>query len=210
MSKIKAVIFDMDGVLIDARDWHYEALNRALGLFGYSISRHDHLVTFDGLPTRKKLELLTRERGLPAALHAFINDLKQNYTSELVHRHCRPCFAHEYALARLRADGYRLAVASNSIRASIELMMERSALGGQLDLIVSNQDVAVGKPDPAIYLKAIAGLGVTAGETLVVEDNPNGIAAARAAGAHLMVVGGPPEVTYEHIRRNIDRAEGQP
>ena len=47
--KIKAIIFDMDGVLIDAKDWHYEALNRSLGLFGFSISRYEHLVTYDGL-----------------------------------------------------------------------------------------------------------------------------------------------------------------
>jgi beta-phosphoglucomutase len=52
---IKAVVFDMDGVLIEAKDWHYEALNRALKLFGYEISRYEHLTTFDGLPTRRKL-----------------------------------------------------------------------------------------------------------------------------------------------------------
>jgi beta-phosphoglucomutase-like phosphatase (HAD superfamily) len=63
--KITAVVFDMDGVLIDAREWHYEALNRALGHFGYTISRFDHLVTYDGLPTRHKLEMLSRERGFP-------------------------------------------------------------------------------------------------------------------------------------------------
>ena len=59
---IKAIIFDMDGVLIDAKEWHYEALNRALDLLGMEISRHDHLVTYDGLPTRKKLEMLSMER----------------------------------------------------------------------------------------------------------------------------------------------------
>lgn len=80
MSKIKAVIFDMDGVLIDAKDWHYEALNQALELFGYKISRYDHLVTFDGLPTKKKLEMLTIEKGLPKGLHKFINHMKQIYT----------------------------------------------------------------------------------------------------------------------------------
>jgi HAD superfamily hydrolase (TIGR01509 family) len=140
-------------------------------------------------------------------LHGFINDLKQKYTSELVHQHCRPCFSHEFALARLKAEGYRLAVASNSVRASIELMMERSGLASYLDLIVSNQDVAVGKPDPAIYQKAIAGLGLKSTEALVVEDNPNGIAAARAAGAHLMIVGAPNEVTYERIREHLTLAE---
>ena len=52
---IKAVVFDMDGVLIEAKDWHYEALNKALRLFGYEISRYDHLVTYDGISTAKKL-----------------------------------------------------------------------------------------------------------------------------------------------------------
>ncbi|HCF3308648.1 TPA: HAD hydrolase-like protein, partial [Pseudomonas aeruginosa] len=54
---IKAVIFDMDGVLIEAKDWHYDALNKALNLFGYNISRHDHLTSYDGLPTSRKLEM---------------------------------------------------------------------------------------------------------------------------------------------------------
>jgi phosphoglycolate phosphatase-like HAD superfamily hydrolase len=74
--KINAVVFDMDGVLIDAKEWHYDALNKALQLFGFTISRYDHLVTFDGLPTRTKLEMLSREQGLPFELHELINDLK--------------------------------------------------------------------------------------------------------------------------------------
>lgn len=77
---IKAIIFDMDGVLIDAKDWHYEALNRALRLFGCEISRYDHLATFDGLPTKEKLNLLSKERHLPEKLHSFINEMKQRYT----------------------------------------------------------------------------------------------------------------------------------
>ncbi|WP_371364212.1 hypothetical protein SRRS_50250 [Sporomusa rhizae] len=82
---IKAVLFDMDGVLIDAREWHYIALNRALQLFGFEINRYDHLVTFDGLPTKKKLEMLSIERKLPRKLHSFINLIKQQYTMELIH-----------------------------------------------------------------------------------------------------------------------------
>ena len=64
-NKIKAVLFDMDGVLIDAKDWHYEALNKALGLFGIEISRYDHLATFDGLPTKVKLQMLSKKYYLP-------------------------------------------------------------------------------------------------------------------------------------------------
>jgi len=207
MTKIKAVIFDMDGVLIDAKDWHYEALNRALNHFGYNISRYDHLVTFDGLPTRKKLEMLTREHGLPPSLHSFLNELKQLYTTELVHARCKPLFQHEYALSNLRAGGMKLAVASNSIRASIELMMVKSNLRGYLDAIVSNQDVKVGKPDPEIYVKAMGLIGVSPAETLVVEDNEHGIAAARAAGAHLMIVEEVTDVTLDNISRHLQLAE---
>src|ERR1043166_6712301 len=128
MPEIRAIIFDMDGVLIDAREWHYEALNRALALFGYTISRMEHLTTFDGLPTSRKLEMLSLARGLPRGLHTFINQLMQQYTTELIHQRCKPVFAHEYALSKLHEAGYKLAVASNSIRSTVELMMEKSNL----------------------------------------------------------------------------------
>jgi len=207
MNTIKAVIFDMDGVLIDAKDWHFEALNRALGHFGFEISRHDHLVTFDGLPTKKKLDMLTLERGLPASLHSFLNELKQAYTTEVVHARCKPTFQHEFALSNLRSQGYRLAVASNSVRNTVELMMKKSALDQYLEFILSNQDVQQGKPSPEIYLKAMARLGVTPAETLVLEDNEHGIAAARAAGAHLMVIKEVTDVSLDGILHRIREIE---
>lgn len=206
-NKIAAIIFDMDGVLIDAKDWHYESLNRALNHFGFNISRYDHLVTFDGLPTRKKLEMLSREHGLPIALHGFLNDLKQIYTTELVHARCKPVFQHEYALSNLKSAGFRLAVASNSVKASVELMMEKSNLASYLDFIISNEDVKIGKPNPDIYFKAMELLGVSPNQTLVVEDNDHGIAAARAAGTHLMIVNEVTDVTLDNIYRHIKLAE---
>lgn len=207
MSKIKAVIFDMDGVLIDAKDWHYEALNRALALFGMEISRYDHLVTYDGLPTRKKLEMLTMERGLPESLHVFLNELKQTYTMEITATRCRPTFCHQYALSELRKSGYRLAVCSNSVRASIELMMQKASLMQYLDFFLSNQDVVNGKPDPEMYTKAIKRMKLSPEECLIVEDNPNGIAAARASGAHLLEVASIEEVNWGNIKSAILRCE---
>lgn len=203
MQKIQAVIFDMDGVLIDAKEWHYEALNRALSLFGYEISRHDHLVTFDGLPTAVKLEMLSEDRGLPRKLHAFINELKQQYTTERIFTDCKPVFYHEYALSRLRREGYHLAVASNSLRQTVELMMEKSSLLEYLDFYLSNQDVTKAKPDPEIYQLAIKKMGLTPLECLVVEDNKNGILAAERAGARVMRVVNVDEVNYENIIRHI-------
>lgn len=205
--KIKAVIFDMDGVLIEAKEWHYEALNKALSLFGFEISRYDHLVTYDGLPTKKKLEMLTMERGLPKELHQFINDMKQQYTMDLVYTQCKPRFIHEFALSRLKSEGYHLAVASNSIRNTVQVMMERSDLLQYLDFFLSNQDVVKSKPDPEIYNTAIARFGFTPAECLILEDNPRGIAAAKASGAHVMEIGTVDDVNYDNIKNAITRAE---
>lgn len=207
MNKIKAVIFDMDGVLIEAKNWHYEALNKALGLFGMEISRYDHLVTYDGLPTIKKLEMLSTERGLPPKLHKFINDMKQQYTLEIVYAQCKPRFYHEYALSRLKQDGYKLAVASNSIRKTVQIMMEQSSLLDYLDFYLSNQDVKVGKPDPEIYTLAISKLGLSPKECLIVEDNEKGIKAAKASGAWLMEVDEVEKVNYSNIMNRITHIE---
>jgi phosphoglycolate phosphatase-like HAD superfamily hydrolase len=127
-STIEVVIFDMDGVLIEAKDWHYESLNKALNLFGFNISRHEHLTSYDGLPTRRKLEMLSLESGLPKELHGFINEMKQTYTMDMLHSLCRPRFVHEYALSQLKSAGYKLAVASNSIRNTIDVMMDKARL----------------------------------------------------------------------------------
>lgn len=207
MEKIKAIIFDMDGVLIEAKDWHYSALNKALKLFGMEISRYDHLVTYDGLPTKKKLEMLSAERGLSRNLHQFINELKQQYTMEIVYAECKPKFQHEYALSRLKADGYKIAVASNSIKHTIEVMMEKASLLEYLDFFLSNQDVQRGKPDPEIYNLAIRKLGYLPTECLIVEDNENGKRAARESGAHLLEIGDIEEVNYSNIVKRISQIE---
>lgn len=207
MSTIKAVIFDMDGVLIEAKEWHYVALNRALALFGYEISRYDHLVTYDGLPTSKKLEMLSMEKDMPRRLHKFINELKQQYTVDKIFTDCHPVFTHEYALSMLKKEGYHIAVASNSIRHTIDLMMEKSNLIEYLDFFLSNQDVYKPKPDPEIYTKAVQRLNLSPEECLVVEDNHNGIQAAKSAGTHVMEVGTVYDVNYANIKKHIVMSE---
>lgn len=198
----------MDGVLIDAKDWHYEALNKALGLFGIEISRYDHLHTFDGLPTKVKLKMLSEQYYLPEQLHGFVNQMKQKYTAQMIHEKCHPMFHHEYALSKLHNEGYKIAVCSNSIRSTIELMMEKSMLIDYLDLIVSNEDVKKAKPDPEMYQTAISKFGLKPEECIVVEDNPNGIAAGKASGASVLEVATVYDVNYENIKRLIDKVNG--
>jgi len=207
MRKIKAVLFDMDGVLIDAKDWHYEALNDALRLFGVEISRYDHLHTFDGLPTRVKLEMLGEQNYLPKQLHEFINEVKQRNTIRAVNGKCHPVFHHEYALARLKAENYKIAVCSNSIKKTIENMMEKAALSGYIDLIVSNEDVSKAKPDPEMYATAITKFGFEPEECIVVEDNPNGVRAGIDSGAHVLQVESIYDVNYSNIKAKIHEVE---
>lgn len=203
VTKIKAVIFDMDGVLIDAKDWHYDALNKALNLFGLEITKQEHQTAYDGLPTKDKLVMLSRDKGLSHSLHLFINEMKQKYTMDIVNNCCKPMFHHEYALSNLQREGYRLAVASNSIRNSIEVMMDRAHLAQYLEFTLSNQDVVKGKPDPEMYNKAILTLNVSPQECVIVEDNENGIKAARASGAHVLEVETVYNVNYNNIKKFI-------
>jgi HAD superfamily hydrolase (TIGR01509 family) len=193
---IRGVLFDMDGVLIDAKDWHYEALNRALSDYGYHITRHEHLVTYDGLPTARKLEMLSEERGLPRDLHAAIAKLKQRYTEESIRKRCRPVDERARTLAKLKNSGFRMAVCSNSTRHSVELMLERGGLLPYVEFFLSNQDVARPKPDPEMYARAMERMGLTPDECLIVEDGEYGIRSAQAAGGNVMVGGGVYEVNF--------------
>jgi HAD superfamily hydrolase (TIGR01509 family) len=207
MKRIKAIFFDMDGVLIDARDWHYEALNKALELFGMEISRYDHLVTYDGLPTRKKLEMLSAERGLPRSLHEFVDTIKQQYTMEIVNARCKPVFYHEFALAKLKSEGYKLAVCSNSIRRSVEVMIEKASLMQYVDFFISNQDVTRAKPHPEMYLEAIERSGLKPEQCLILEDNEKGIKAAEESGGHVMRIDAIEEVNYSNIKSCLQQIE---
>ena len=88
------------------------------------------------------------------------------------------------------------------------MMMEKSALLPYIDRIVSNQDVAKGKPDPEMYLKAMSTFGLKPCECLILEDNENGIKAARASGGNLLVIGEVADTNYFNIRQKINEIEG--
>ena len=133
--------------------------------------------------------------------------MKQQDTVDKIFTDCFPMFHHEYALEKLKSEGYKLAVASNSIRNTIDLMMQKSNLKEYLDFFLSNQDVEKGKPDPEIYNKAIKKLSLKPEECMIIEDNFNGIAAAKASGAHVMEVRTVYDVNYENIKFHITKSE---
>lgn len=204
---INAVIFDMDGVLVDAKVWHYDALNMALRDFGYHISEEEHKLEYDGLPTSVKLTKLSMEKGLSEALHGQINALKQLYTIEIFKERVVPQAHIIEALSALKNDGYKLGIASNSIRDTVLTFLDYSSYRSYFSVILSNTDVSAPKPDPEIYQAACRLLNEERTACLVVEDNHNGILAATRAGTHVMQVSSSADIIYRKIKDTINRID---
>jgi HAD superfamily hydrolase (TIGR01509 family) len=206
--KIKSVIFDMDGVLIDAKDWHYEALNRSLDYFGFTpISRNDHLMTYDGLSTSKKLEMHFQTKKLNKSHHQKINDKKQELTFAIIEEKCVPFAPHVKLLKKLKSEGYKLAVCSNSIRQTIEMMLTKSDILQYFDFYLSNQDVKNAKPDPEMYDSAIKRMGLSPDEVLICEDNVRGIEAAIKSKSFVLEIGTIGDVNCENVTKAIAQIE---
>lgn len=205
---IKHIIFDLDGVLVDAREIHYEALNLALEDIDpiYSISREEHLSTYDGLPTRKKLEMLTIQKGLSPDSHNLVWKKKQEKTLEVIDR-MNPDVRMRNVLRILKNDGYSVHVCSNSIKSTIKMMLVRRELIEFVDEIFSNEDVRKPKPNPEIYLHSIIKAGASPKETLIVEDSHIGRKAAIESGSHLHGVRNPDDVQIEDILNHIKKIE---
>jgi HAD superfamily hydrolase (TIGR01509 family) len=201
---IKLVVFDLDGVLVDARELHYEALNLALAEVGeeYVINRSEHLSTYDGLSTRKKLGMLTLNKGLPENMHDFVWRTKQKKTVEIIDDFA-PDFRIQNILKKLKSGGYMVACATNSIRDTAKLQLIRKGFFEYVDFLYTNQDVNKPKPSSEIYMRCMLKAGVDPNETLVVEDSHHGRKAALNSGAYLCPVKNSGDVTYEKINEHI-------
>jgi beta-phosphoglucomutase len=197
MNNIQAVLFDMDGVLIDAREWHFQALNEVLEIFGYEINREMHETRYDGLSTLKKLNMLTEEQGLPTHLHQMINRIKQDKTLRIAAQRCYPNVAHQVLIGKLRSQGIKIGLVTNSVRLTTEFMLTYAGLIDLIDVIITNEDVEVPKPNPEGYLEAMNKLGAIPSETVVIEDSQYGIAAAKASGANVIEVRGVADVNLD-------------
>jgi len=205
VEKIKLVIFDLDGVLVEAKNLHFEALNKALGS-EYAISWKEHLSKYDGLKTNQKLEMLTKDKGLPIESHSQIWDLKQKYTLEEL-RALSPNQTLQSVMSALSEDDYKLAVCSNSIRKTVLTVLSKLGIMEFMDLIISNEDVKNSKPHPEMYWKAISMMSCLPEETLIIEDSPYGLLAASRSKSHILRVKNPKEVTYTNIFNKLIEIE---
>ena len=204
---IKLVIFDLDGVLVDARELHYNALNKALGSIDekYIIQRDEHLSTYDGLSTTKKLGMLSKNKGLPTELHDSVWKLKQQTTIKIIDGFSVDERI-QSILRSLKSKGYKIACATNSIRETAKLQLIRKGFFEYIDFMYSNQDVKNPKPNTEMYLKCMIKSEVNPNETVIVEDSHIGRKAVLNSGAHLCAVENCEDVSYKKIKKVIDDA----
>lgn len=183
----RLIIFDLDGVLIDSREIHFQALNHSLAQFGgqYEISRVDHLRMFDGLNTRRKLELLSSTQMLPRELHEEIWLIKQEKTLSLLET-VTPDNELIQLFQLIRSNKIHIAVASNSVRKTVKLLLHNLGLVNLVDFFVGNEDVKLSKPFPEAYWKCMAEFGSLPSHTVIFEDSPIGRKGAIESGGHLI------------------------
>ena len=188
----KLIIFDLDGVLLDSREIHYEALNKALEAVDYNlvISREEHLSKYDGLPTRKKLQLLQREKGLSADYFDKIAELKQKYTIEEFQK-IEASQSLQLQFWMLKNKGYKIGVASNSVRETLRMALFQLGLIQYVDHWVSNEDVKHNKPYPEMYWQIMTAVKALPRNTVIIEDSHIGRQGALDSGAHLLPVENP-------------------
>jgi HAD superfamily hydrolase (TIGR01509 family) len=198
---IKLIIFDLDGVLVEAKNIHFEALNAALDE-KYKISWSEHLSIYDGLKTNQKLEMLTERKNLPTNLYSQVWEKKQSITLDKL-KGLKESKLLIDCLEKLTIEGYKIAVCSNSIRKTVLTVLAKLGIIEFMDLILSNEDVNNSKPHPEIYWKAISLMNFLPEETLIVEDSPYGLLAASRSKANILRVRNPNEVTWHNISNKI-------
>jgi len=200
---IKAILYDLDGVLVDATEWHYESLNIALKeVAGFIIERNEHISTFNGIPTKKKMEILNEQNRLSLNLFQEVWDKKQEKTKEVIERSA----SIDQNKIRLHNNtkNMKKACITNSIRETAMLMLEKTGQLEFMDFVISNEDVTEPKPSPEGYNLAMKRLKLEPHECMIVEDAPKGIEAAKLSGANVYEVNGFYDVSLENILQKIN------
>ena len=200
---IKAIIFDLDGVLVDTKIIHFEALNTALKKYNFKeISMDDHIKIFDGLPTNEKLKILNKNENLPKEFFFKINKYKQKITTSILKKKIKP---KKYILdifKYLHKD-YKIGIATNAVKSTLEICLKNLGISKYVDFKLSNEGIKNPKPNPEIYLRTFIKFGIYPSEALIVEDSHYGREAAISSGAKLLPIKNVKELNLKKIKLNL-------
>lgn len=200
---IKLILFDLDGVLVEAKHIHYESLNTALREIDarYIITEYEHLKYYDGLKTFEKLDRLTTTKGLPKSCHSIVWKRKQELTQQKI-LNLMPDENLINVLKKLKTE-FTLGCCTNSISQTVKTILNKLNIINYFDLILSNEDVKNPKPHPEIYWTAMSMLGALPGETLILEDAPPGLLAANRSGANILRIKSPKDISIDNILKRV-------
>lgn len=201
----KLIIFDLDGVLIDSKEIHFNALNLALSEFStnFIISRDDQDSTFEGLTTRSKLDILTKTKNLPQELHKQVWNLKQAYSASLF-ASTSPDQELINLFKFIKSSGISIAVASNSIRITLDSCLKSLGIADLVNYSLSNEDVDLPKPSPEMYNRVIKHFDIKPEHVTIFEDSLIGLTAARATGARVEQVRNRSDISFDRILKVIE------
>jgi len=196
--QIEAVIFDMDGVLVDSEPLHREIGHRMLGELGIAATR-EVFNRFTGITTRSMMRTLVGEYNLEHDPELLTRQYNSQFLEGIKTSHGLKLYnGVEAVLSELKREGLPVALASSSTRQCIEEILKRFGITNYFDVIVSGDDGSNSKPHPEIFLKAAKKLGVKPEACAVIEDSTNGVAAARRAGMYC--IGFKPEGNKQDLR----------
>ncbi len=205
-----AVIFDMDGVIVDSEPRHERAFLDVFAQMGYAQTHGIHFEQYIGRSDRAVwLDFIARHN--PKWSLEELTAWKQNHVIEILRRE-QPIFDGLPDLVAKLAPRYRLAVASGSVHPVIDEVLAMKALRRFFPVVVSVQDVKQGKPAPDIFLRAAELLGVEPGKCCVIEDSAAGVTAARAAGMTAIAItntlAAEKLMHAQHVVRTYEEIEG--
>lgn len=183
----RAVLWDLDGTLVDSEEFHWQSWEHALELAGVRVTREQFKSTFGQRNDRILRGWLGAESSEERITR--IAEAKEAEYRRLAEVHgLTPLPGAAEWLVRLQADGWKQAIASSAPKQNVQVMLRALHLEQYFDAIVASEDVTKGKPDPQVFLAAATRLGVTPRHCVVVEDAAAGIEAAKRAGMHCIGV----------------------
>jgi beta-phosphoglucomutase len=189
MTRPRAVLWDLDGTLVDSEEYHWRAWRETMAAEGAPVTREQFLASFG-----QRNDLILGEwlgRGADRERVRRIGEAKEGLYRRLVAEEgLSPLAGAAEWVKRLSGGGWRQAIASSAPRLNVQVVLGALGLSAAFQAIVSAEDVTIGKPDPQVFLLAAARLGIAPARCVVVEDAAPGIEAARRAGMRSIGVRG--------------------